>query len=273
MSISTPPDATLDLWLRTALDAADAGADVHRRRLDGARAEDADLKGRADFVSAVDLEAQEAILAVIRARHPDHLILTEEDDAPPELPHDDRPLWVVDPLDGTTNFLHRHPMHAASVAVTVGRRPVAGAVVSAPLGERWWARRGGGTWRNGQQIRAAPPRPLERALIGTGFPFKAMHELDRFVAAFRHVLGATAGVRRGGSAAIDLAHVADGRFDGFWEYHLSPWDFAAGILLIEEAGGVVERVEGGAVDLLPGSILAGSSPAVLEQLRAWVGRP
>lgn len=268
-----PPAVTLEDWLRTALDAADAGAEIHRLRLDEVRSTDARLKGRADFVSAVDEEAQEAILSLIRARHPDHLILAEEDDAPPDLPQDDTPLWVVDPLDGTTNFLHGHPMHAASVAVTVGGRPVAGAVVSGPLGQRWWARRGGGAWRNGQPIHVAAAAPMSHTLIGTGFPFKAMHELDRFRAALARVLAATAGVRRGGSAAIDLAYVADGRFDGFWEYSLSPWDVAAGILLIEEAGGVVERVEGGPLTLLPGSILAGSSPAVLAQLREWVELP
>ncbi|MEK9502418.1 inositol monophosphatase family protein [Gaopeijia maritima] len=268
-----PPDEPLDLWLRTALDAADAGARIHADHLDRVGAGDARLKGRADFVSEVDEAAQRAILSLIRARHPDHLILAEEDDAPPALPDDDTPLWVVDPLDGTTNFLHGHPMHAASVAVTVGGRPMAGAVVCAPTGERWWARRGGGAWRNDRRIRVADSVPMERTLIGTGFPFKAMHELDRFLAAVRNVLGGTSGIRRGGAAAIDLAYVADGRFDGFWEYGLSPWDVAAGILLIEEAGGVVERVEGGPVDLRPGSVIAGSSRAVVDRLRAWTDRP
>lgn len=265
-----PPDEPLDLWLRTALDAADAAARVHRDHLARVGAGDARLKGRADFVSETDDAAQAAALDIIRRRHPDHLILAEEDDAPPALPDDATPVWVVDPLDGTTNFLHGHPAHSASVAVAVEGRPVAGAVVSAPSGERWWARKGGGAWRNDRPIRVAAPGPLERALIGTGFPFKDMGNLERFFDAVRNVLSGTSGIRRGGSAAMDLAYVADGRFDGFWEYRLSPWDFAAGVILIEEAGGVVERVEGGAPDLNPGSLVAGSSRALVDTLREWV---
>ncbi|MBT8336951.1 MAG: inositol monophosphatase [Gemmatimonadetes bacterium] len=265
-----PSDATLDLWLRTALDAADAAARVHVERAHRVGATDGRLKGRADFVSEVDEEAQRVVIELIRSRHPDHLILAEEDDAPPALPTDETPIWVVDPLDGTTNFLHGHPAHAASVAVAVEGRPVAGAVVSGPSGERWWARLGGGAWQGDRPIRVGETAEMERALIGTGFPFKDPSDLPVFLEGLGRVLREAAGVRRAGAAAIDLAYVADGRFDAFWEYRLNPWDFAAGILLITEAGGVVERLGGGEVTLEGGSVLAASSAPLLDALRALV---
>jgi myo-inositol-1(or 4)-monophosphatase len=265
-----PPDAPLDLWLRTALDAAEAAARVHTRSLDQVGVGDGRLKGRADFVSDVDDEAQEAALELIRGRHPDHLVLAEEDDSPPDLPDDDTPLWVVDPLDGTTNFLHGHPAHVASVAVAVAGRPVAGAIVCGPTGERWWARRGGGAWRNDEPIRVASEGPLHQALIGTGFPFKDLHQLEPYLGALGRVLGATAGVRRGGAAALDLAYLADGRFDGFWEFRLNPWDYAAGLILVEEAGGAIERVDGGPVTLEAGSLIGASSSELLGVLRELV---
>ena len=268
-----PTDQDLDLWLRTALDAADAAARVHTERVDGVGAGDGRLKGRADFVSDVDEEAQRVVVELIQERHPDHLILAEEDDAPPALPDDDTPIWVVDPLDGTTNFLHGHPAHAASVAVAVHGTPVAGAVVSGPSGERWWARSGGGAWKNGRPVQVASNGDIERALIGTGFPFKQPADLPVFLEGLGRVLRAASGVRRAGAAAMDLAYVADGRFDAFWEYSLSPWDFAAGILLITEAGGCVERLPGGPVSLDPGSVIAASSPELLAELRALVTGP
>lgn len=265
-----PPDDPIDQWLRTAVDAADAAARVHADHLHRVGIAQGRIKGRADFVSAADDAAQEAVIEIIRRRHPGHLILAEEDDAPPSLPDDDTPIWIVDPLDGTTNFLHGHPAHAASVAVAVAGRPMAGAVVSGPSGERWWARRGGGAWRDQRRVRVSDEGPLDRCLIGTGFPFKDMHRLAPYLEGLGKVLEATAGVRRGGAAAMDLAYVADGRFDAFWEFRLQPWDFAAGILLVEEAGGVVDRIEGGAPDIASGSIIAASSRERLEALRALV---
>lgn len=265
-----PPDQPLDLWLRTALDAARAAARIHTEQARHIGVGDARLKGRADFVSRADEAAQQAVVDLIHARHPEHLILAEEDEAPPSLPDDDTPIWVVDPLDGTTNFLHGHPAHAASVAVAVQGAPVCGAVVCGPTGEQWWARKGGGAWKNDRPIGVAPPSPLTRALIGTGFPFKALDRLPAYLDSLGRVLEATSGVRRGGAAALDLAYLAEGRFDGFWELHLNPWDFAAGIVLVQEAGGVMERVEGGALTLETGSVLGASSRAQLDALRALV---
>lgn len=257
----------LERCLRTARAAADAAARIHIALAGSVDAEGARAKGAADFVSRVDEEAQEAALEVITRRHPDHLILAEEDDAPVAPPTDGTPLWVVDPLDGTTNFLHRHPAHVASVALTVSGRPVAAAVTCGPSGERWWARRGGGAFKSGVPIATSTPAQMGRSLIGTGFPFRKLTLLEPYLDQFRRVVRSTGGARRGGSAALDLCYVAEGRFDGFWELSLSPWDFAAGWLLVEEAGGGVDRVEGGGMGLAAGSVLAGSSPAFMEELR------
>lgn len=276
-------DATLLTWLETARTAADAAARVHIAAAGAVHADDARAKDTADFVSHVDEEAQRAALRVIGERHPDHLILAEEDDTPPALPEDDTPLWVVDPLDGTTNFLHGHPMHAASVALTMRGESVVGAVTCGPTGERWWAARGHGAWKSEdgvgpgnragdsapRRIVTSRPRSMRRALIGTGFPFRDLERLEPYLDQLRRVIEATAGARRGGAAALDLCYVAEGRFDGFWEQSLSPWDWAAGACLITEAGGTIERVEGGPLVLTPGSsVLAGASEAFMLELRA-----
>jgi myo-inositol-1(or 4)-monophosphatase len=254
--------------LETALLAADAAADVHAKFEE--RIADADIvdKGTADFVSHVDLEAQEAALEIIRNRFPGHRILSEE--APPELRpggDPDAPLWIVDPLDGTTNFLHRHPAFAASVGVLEGGLPVAGAVVAAATGERWWAARGLGAFRNGRPIRVSPVRDLRRSLVGTGFPFKRLTELPSHLAEIEVMLPACSGIRRGGSAALDLCYLAQGSLDAFWETRLDPWDIAGGIVILSEAGGVARRKEGGplAIDQA-GSVVAANSEQLLEDL-------
>ena len=228
----------------------------------------ADTKGMGDFVSRADVEAQEAALGLILDRHPDHAVMAEEDDPDPATAADtvDRPVWVVDPLDGTTNFLHGHPLYAASVAVAVEGQPVAGAIVCPFTGERWWATRGGGAWKNGRPIRVSGLRDLKDALLGTGFPFKTLHQMEQYLAQMAAFLRRGAAVRRGGAAALDLAYVAEGRFDGFWELFLNPWDFAAGVLLIEEAGGVVVDREGGPLRLERGALLAANGPELLERI-------
>jgi myo-inositol-1(or 4)-monophosphatase len=284
----------MESLVRTALEAAEAASRIHLLHFGRFRVDEAQEKGRSDFVSMVDLEAQEAATAVIRLRCPGHEILAEEELGSREWPRDGTPLWIVDPLDGTTNYLHRHPMFAASVAV--GRRRSgedggepeggtpsperdgvpwggavleAGAVVAPRTGERWWASRGGGAWKNGQTIRVSRIRSLSRALVGTGFPFKEPHLLPRFAQQFQRVLPASGGVRRGGSAALDLCYLAEGIFDAFWEEeYLAPWDTAAGLLLVREAGGVATRLDGRPFDLGDGSVMAANSPGVLAELGA-----
>ena len=258
--------------LDTARRAADAAADVHRDQATSVGIADAREKGRADYVSATDLAAQEACLAVIRENHPDHTIVAEESH---KRDRDGMPreglAWIVDPLDGTTNFLHGHPMHASSVALAIDGIPAVGAVSCAPTGERWWAARGKGAWKNGAPIEVSRVEATRRALIGTGFPFKTEHLLLEYAAQLVRVLGATGGVRRGGAAAIDLCYLAEGRFDAFWELFLNPWDFAAGWVIVEEAGGVIGRVEGGVLRLASGTVIGANSPAMKEALHALIG--
>lgn len=167
-------------------------------------------------------------------------------------------LWVIDPLDGTTNFLHGYPVYAASVAVLHRGEPVAGAVATSATEESWWAVRGGGAFHQGSRVHVSEIERMPQALIGTGFPFKALDRMPEYLGQFDRVMRATSGVRRAGAAALDLCHLATGWFDGFWELVLSPWDYAAGALLVTEAGGIVTSLGGGDVFLGDGSVLAGN---------------
>jgi myo-inositol-1(or 4)-monophosphatase len=260
--------------LETALAAAEAAASVHAASLGSVEVSGAEEKGRMDFVSRVDLEAQRAALAVISARHPNHAVLAEEEDGedgPSSVRGGAGPIWVVDPLDGTANFLHRHPMHCASVGVVMDGEPVVGAVVSAPLGDRWWGARGMGAFRNGTPIHASRATSIGRGLVGTGFPFKAIDRLDPYLSGFASVLRNSAGIRRGGSAALDLCHLAEGVLTAFWEITLAPWDVAGGLAILNEAGGVAGRIEGGPIPVLEaGSVLAAGTAEAMEELRALV---
>ncbi|MFQ5536807.1 MAG: inositol monophosphatase family protein [Gemmatimonadota bacterium] len=257
--------------VRTALLAAEAAVAVHRRDWGKIVLEGASEKARADYVSRTDVDAQAAALSVIRNRHPGHAILAEEDEAPLAeriSGWDGSPLWVVDPLDGTANFLHGHPHYAASVAVAEEGRPLAGAVVCGSTGERWYAARGEGAFKGGRRIRVSPPRPLRDALVGTGFPFKLLGVLPEYLGQLDRVLRNSSGVRRNGSAALDLCFLAQGSLDAFWEAILMPWDFAAGWLLVEEAGGVLTRPDGTSLALEEGPVTGANTPELAAALRA-----
>ena len=256
-------------FLETARKAADAATAVHKTQAVSVGISDAREKGRADYVSATDIAAQEACVTIIRENHPDHTIVAEESHEGDEsgIPSEG-PAWIVDPLDGTTNFLHGHPMYASSVALAIDGVPAVGAVSCAPTGERWWAARGEGAWKNRAPVHVSGVEGIHRALIGTGFPFRTEHLLEEHSAQLVRVLGASGGVRRGGAAALDLCYLAEGRFDAFWELFLNPWDFAAGWVIVEEAGGVMGRVEGGALALSPGTVIGANSPAMKEALHA-----
>lgn len=263
-------------FLQTALQAADAATAVHRRDAGKAQLAGATRKARADYVSRTDLDAQEAALAVIRARHPDHHVLAEEDEESVEARMarwDGRPVWIVDPLDGTTNYLHDHPLYASSVAVAVDGEPLAGVVQCGATGERWWAARGEGAFKNGRRMRVSTERPLLDALVGTGFPFKKLELLPTYLGQLERVLKSASGIRRGGSAALDLAYLAQGSLDCFWEEVLMPWDFAAGMLLVREAGGVVTGPEGEPLRMAEGPVRAANGPALLEALEEVLREP
>jgi len=254
-----------DDLLRTAERAARAGAAAlapHFAARDRLVIEE---KAHHDFVSEADRASERAIAAAIRGEYPGHAILAEEEEcAALDTPG---PLWIVDPLDGTTNFLHGFPFYAVSVACAVGGVVQAGVVLDPSRGELFAAARGRGATLDGRPIAVSLQPGLRRALVGTGFPFRRLDRLDLYLAAFRAVVIETAGVRRAGSAAIDLASVACGRLDGFWEEGLGPWDVAAGALLIEEAGGVVTDFRGGRDVLARGDIVCGPAEVQAELLR------
>jgi myo-inositol-1(or 4)-monophosphatase len=167
-------------------------------------------------------------------------------------------LWVIDPLDGTTNYLHGYPMYSVSIAALCDGELAVGVVVHGVTGETWTAVRGHGAYLDERPIHVSSTTRMSNALIGTGFPFRALDVLPVYVQQFRRVIHATAGLRRGGSAALDLCHVASGYFDAFWEHRLAPWDVAAGTLIIREAGGVVTQIDGDPDVLHAGSLLAGN---------------
>jgi myo-inositol-1(or 4)-monophosphatase len=252
--------------LDTALAAAHDAAEVHAAWLGQVRVEEWAEKGASDFVTHVDQEAERRILDRIRHRFPDHHYIAEEaSTAPGAAPLADLNAlewaWIIDPLDGTTNYLHGYPMYAVSIGVAHRGQPAAAVVLNSASGEVWSAVRGGGAHRNGRPIRVSAIGRLEQALIGTGFPFKSLDLLPLYTDQFQVALRSTSGVRRAGSAALDLCHLASGWFDGFWELTLAPWDVAAGTLIVREAGGVVTRLDGGSDVLGHGSILAGN-PAI-----------
>jgi myo-inositol-1(or 4)-monophosphatase len=251
--------------LDVASSAARAAVDVPRSHLGRVDVSDWSEKGAADFVTFVDREAEACIVERVRAAFPDHAILAEEEataaaDGAGIGAGTDGYEWINDPLDGTTNFLHRYPMYTASVAVTLAGQPVAGVVIDSVAGVEWYATKGGGAFRDGEPIRVSAIDTLRQSLIGTGFPFKALHLLPAYLKQFDGVLRSSAGIRRAGSAALDLCHVAAGYFDGFWELALAPWDIAAGTLIVREAGGCVSRVDGGPLELrTAGNLLAGNA--------------
>ncbi|MGH2693117.1 MAG: inositol monophosphatase family protein [Actinomycetota bacterium] len=226
---------------------------------------EAERKGRADYVTAVDRRAEEAVREVLGKETPGLSVVGEELGG-----HETDEYWLVDPLDGTTNFLHRFPAVGVSVALVAGGRPTAAAVHAPYLATTWTAARGQGAEQDGAPLRVSDASP-EEAVVGTGFPFRFKEErLDEYLGLMIPALRSFEDLRRPGAVALDLAWVASGVFDGFFELALSSWDVAAGALLIEEAGGLVTDWSGGD-DYLSGDILAGNSlvhAALVELARA-----
>ncbi len=255
--------------LDTAIAAAEAGARVLTGLFRQGAALEVRSKGPNDFVSRADRESEAAIVAVIQSRHPDHAIVAEEAGlaAPGSAPF----RWLIDPLDGTTNFLHGLPVFCVSVACLDGDEPVAGVVLDPVGGNRFAAARGSGAIWNGAVMRASDRPGLGGAFLATGYPFRAHPALDAYLEAFRAVFLEVKAIRRCGAAALDLAYTAAGVYDGFFEFRLSPWDIAAGVLLIREAGGRVTDLDGGERFLETGNVVAGGL-AVQRELRAAISR-
>jgi myo-inositol-1(or 4)-monophosphatase len=255
--------------LAVALEAADAAAAVIRDATPRVREIVWTEKGATDFVSEVDLGAEQAIFAVVRSRLPQAAFLSEET-ASTILPERQSSglVFVIDPLDGTTNFLHGYPEYAVSIGVLMNGTLAAGVVLDVPAGECFTATAGGGAQLNGVPIRVSAIDNPQRALFGTGFPFVRREEIAPYLTQLGRVMAGASGVRRAGAAALDLASVACGRFEGFWEMKLSPWDIAAGMLLVREAGGVVTTFEGAPCPVARTSIVAGSAAMQPWLLRA-----
>jgi len=220
-------------------------------------------KDRNDFVTEVDRQAEQEIIFILRKAFPGHGILAEESG----VQEGDEYQWIIDPLDGTTNFLHGFPQFAVSIALRHKGR-MEQAVIYDPLRqELFTASRGAGATLNDRRIRVTKRNTLEGSLLGTGFPFKSQQHLDTYLDMFRALFPQVAGIRRAGSAALDLAYVASGRLDGFWEIGLSIWDMAAGVLLIQEAGGLSSDFSGGDNHLESGNIVAGNPKLFAEILK------
>ena len=211
-------------------------------------------KGPADFVSAADHRAEKTLVAELRRARPRFGFLLEESGAIAGVDSSNR--WVVDPLDGTTNFLHGLPHFAISIGLERDGRPHAGVIYEPIRDEVFWAENGVGAFLNNQRLRVSARRALPEALLATGLPFGARPRYPGHPAMVRRLAGETAGVRRTGSTALDLAYVAAGRLDGYWGFGMEPWDLAAGIVIVREAGGIVTEVGGGPDSLTSGDVLA-----------------
>jgi myo-inositol-1(or 4)-monophosphatase len=251
--------------LNIAVKAARRAGEVIIRSLNRLESLTVASKGRNDFVTEVDRAAEQEIIAIIRKHYPQHAFLAEESGRSGE----SDTVWIIDPLDGTTNFLHGFPVFAVSIACQIKGRLEHGVVYDPMRGELFTASRGAGAHLENHRIRVSKARTLDGALIATGLPYRAnTKHLDAYMGMLRAVIEEVAGVRRPGAAALDLAYVAAGRVDAFWEIGLSPWDTAAGTLLIQEAGGRIGTLSGGEYTQ-QGNIVAGTPKvytALLEVL-------
>ena len=248
--------------LNTAVAAARSAGNIIVRYIDRIDSLTIATKARNDFVSEVDRLAEHEIIQKISRAYPEHGILAEES---PEKKGNEYQ-WIIDPLDGTTNFLYGIPHYAVSIALKYRGR-VDQAVIYDPVkDELFTASRGQGAQLNSRRIRVNNRKDMDGALLATGIPFREDQDLDLFIQTMRCLIPDTAGIRRPGSAALDLAYVAAGRMDGFWEFALQPWDIAAGMLLVEEAGGRVADLRGGKDPLESGNIICGS-PRVFQAMQ------
>ncbi|MGD8561496.1 MAG: inositol monophosphatase family protein [Desulfarculaceae bacterium] len=257
-------------WLDTALEAAKAGTSVLKKLWGHSLT--VQSKSRFDFVTDADQKSEAAILEVIRRRHPDHLILAEESSQDfKKARGTEKALWIVDPLDGTTNFIHGFPHVAVSVAVAVNGQPLAGVVVDVFRDEVFYASKGQGAWLGNTRLQVSQAADPAQALLLTGFPFRQKHRLQDFLGLFTELFEQVSGIRRAGAAALDLAYVAAGRAEGFWEIGLNPWDVAAGAILITEAGGVIDDFSGKGGHLWDNEVVAGN-PVLVPWLKEACSR-
>jgi len=241
-----------------------AGSIINRAALDRSALE-VRSKNRNDFVTQIDKASEAAIIDIIHKAHPDHAILAEESGASAQK---SEYRWVIDPLDGTTNFIHGFPQYCVSIAVQHRGATAHGVVYDPTKNELFTASKGRGAYLDDRRMRVSRCLSLKEALIGTGFPFKELGRIDLFMRQMRYLMEHSAGMRRAGAAALDLAYVAAGRMDGFWEMGLSAWDMAAGALMVQEAGGIVGDLAGEPGFLEKGDIAAATPKVFADLLRA-----
>ena len=252
--------------LNIAVRAARRAGDIIIRHINQLDAIKVDSKGRNDFVSEVDRMAEQDIIRTVQRSYPDHAFLAEESGASGDADY----VWIIDPLDGTTNFLHGFPVFCVSIAVMHRGRLEHGVIYDPMRQELFTTSRGTGATVDGRKMRVSDTRLMEKSLIGTGYPYRQDPAgLDAYLGMLKDAMLATSGVRRPGAAALDLAYVAAGRLDGFWETGLSIWDVAAGALMIQECGGIITDLAGGEGWQQSGNVLAGN-PRIHEALQKLI---
>jgi myo-inositol-1(or 4)-monophosphatase len=222
-------------------------------------------KRQSDFVTEVDKAAEAAIIEVLREAYPEYGILAEESGETAGQGAGSEYQWIIDPLDGTTNYIHGFPQYAISIALAYKGQVTQALVYDTLRNEMFTASKGGGAFLNERRIRVSKCLKLEDSLIGTGFPYRSFEHVDAYLGMFKELMQKTSGIRRPGAASLDLAYVACGRLDGFWEFGLSPWDVAGGALLISEAGGLISDLAGNESYLETGNVIAGT-PKIFAQL-------
>jgi len=225
-----------------------------------------EMKGDKDLVTEVDKESERLIVAHLHSRFPDHDIVAEEGD----YPQGGSPCrWIIDPVDGTTNYAHGYPWFCSSIGLELSGELVAGVIFNPVYDELFTATKGGGAYLNGNRLSVSASAPLKNSLLGTGFPYDCATDPDNNFANFIAFQKRARGIRRAGAAALDLAYVAAGRLDGFWELKLKAWDVAAGVLLVREAGGMVTSFDGSPYDLFAGEFVA-SNGLIHEEMVAML---
>ncbi|MBS0308536.1 MAG: inositol monophosphatase [Proteobacteria bacterium] len=250
--------------LNTAVKAARRGASVINRASFDVDRIKVTQKQQNDFVTEVDKAAEQAIIEVLKNAYPDHAILAEESGASTDLSTQEN-VWIIDPLDGTTNFIHGFPQYCVSIALQQKGQITQAVVYDPTRNDLFTATKGAGAYLNDKRLRVAKRDKLAESLIGTGFPYSSMEGLEQYIDMFRIMTQKCAGLRRPGAAALDLAYVAAGRLDGFFEKGLKPWDIAAGALLVSEAGGIIGDFTGESDYLFKGDVIA-ASPKVFAQM-------
>jgi myo-inositol-1(or 4)-monophosphatase len=259
-------DSLPPIYLATAIEAVVRAGDLQMARV--GRVMRIEKKGTIDLVTETDREIERDFRTLISRRFPGHFVLGEEYSNPADRQSVPEFCWLFDPIDGTTNFAHGLPIFCSSLALEIDGRAAVAAVYDPNRRELFTAERGRGAWLNGAPLRVSAAATLIDALLCTGFPYNVQQKPDELVGLFGHFLGISRAVRRLGSAAVDLCYVAAGRFDGFWEMHLGPWDIAAGALIVEEAGGRITTADGQPFASRLGNIVASNGPLHEPMLQA-----